>query len=595
MKLPKLNQLQVYREAIDTFGGYNHNLRIGDGEFYDMTNLTSDDYPVLSPRAKRGVYVSEPNGTLSGVIAKDRFVYAAGRYIYIDGKAYDMELTEGEKTLVTMGAYVIIMPDKKWINVIDAEKNHGARGDIEHQYEGDVTYKLCDIDGNEYGNIAMGDVVPTSPKNGDKWLDTKFAPNVLKQYDENSKAWFEITSYVKITFPDESAQMFSTGESVFVKDITVTDVEDEHDPDGQLVAINKIETIVYSNEISIVVKGQASYSVNGNSLNGTITIERKMPNMDFIIESENRLWGCRYGLDLDGKHVNEIYACKLGDFKSWYCFEGISTDSYVASLGSGGKFTGAVTYLGYPMFFKENCCHKVYGNYPSNYQIQTTLCKGVQDGCSKSLATVNSVLYYKSRSGVCSFDGSLPADISYAFGDAKYSSAVAGALGSKYYISMMDDPTNKYHLFVLDTARGLWHREDSVQAVQFCEYMGELYYIDYDTNQIHTVKGTGYKDDRAVEWEAITGILGMNTPDKKYISRIDIRMMLSIGSSISIYAEYDSMGGWHHLLTKDGVSLQSFSLPIKPNRCDHFRLKIVGRGDAKIFSLCKNLEKGSEM
>ena len=54
MKLPILQELPTSREMIDVFGGYNHNLRIGEGEFYDMKNLTSSDYPVLSPRPQRG-------------------------------------------------------------------------------------------------------------------------------------------------------------------------------------------------------------------------------------------------------------------------------------------------------------------------------------------------------------------------------------------------------------------------------------------------------------------------------------------------------------------------------------------------------------
>ena len=56
MKYPVLQELATSRDMVDVFKGYNHNLRIGAGEFYDMTNLTSDDYPVLSPRHQRGVY-----------------------------------------------------------------------------------------------------------------------------------------------------------------------------------------------------------------------------------------------------------------------------------------------------------------------------------------------------------------------------------------------------------------------------------------------------------------------------------------------------------------------------------------------------------
>ena len=46
MKLPILQEMNASREWLDTFRGYNHNLKIGEGEFYEMTNLSSDHYPL---------------------------------------------------------------------------------------------------------------------------------------------------------------------------------------------------------------------------------------------------------------------------------------------------------------------------------------------------------------------------------------------------------------------------------------------------------------------------------------------------------------------------------------------------------------------
>ena len=51
---PELSELKRDREMIDVFKGYNHNLRIGEGEFYDMTNLSSDNYPLLGLGDKIG-------------------------------------------------------------------------------------------------------------------------------------------------------------------------------------------------------------------------------------------------------------------------------------------------------------------------------------------------------------------------------------------------------------------------------------------------------------------------------------------------------------------------------------------------------------
>jgi hypothetical protein len=43
-----------------------------------------------------------------------------------------------------------------------------------------------------------------------------------------------------------------------------------------------------------------------------------------------------------------------------------------------------------------------------------------------------------------------------------------------------------------------------------------------------------------------------------------------------------------------GVDLKSFAVPVRPRRCDHMRLKIKGSGEAKIFSICKTIEGGSD-
>jgi hypothetical protein len=158
----------------------------------------------------------------------------------------------------------------------------------------------------------------------------------------------------------------------------------------------------------------------------------------------------------------------------------------------------------------------------------------------------------------------------------------------------MRDEHYNWHLFVYDGLKGLWHREDDTQAITFCSHKGDLYYIDYADKLIKTVRGTGVTETNPIKWKAETGIMGTNTPDKKYISRIDVRMSLAVGARVIISAEYDSSGEWEHLYTMAGTSLRSFALPIRPKRCDHMRLRIEGEGDAKIFSISKTIEQGSD-
>nr|DAG86634.1 MAG TPA: hypothetical protein [Caudoviricetes sp.] len=588
---PTVQAQTAQRRVTDVFAGYNHNLRINEGEFYDEENLCSDDYPLLSTRRHRGVYAAP--AAAQGLIAKDALCYVDGTEFVINEKRIEMGLsTETEmcpKSLISMGAYVIILPDRKYINTADLSDF----GSIEASYTSvsDVTFNLCTVDGAGLDVIA-GAAAPEDPKNGEYWLDTSATPHTLKVYSETSAMWMSVvTTYVKISATGIGAQ-FEQYDGVTISGIVKTGVKD----------LNGSAIIWAKDENYIVVVGILDTEINQTAEEGAVTIARKMPEMDFVIESSNRLWGCKYGM-VDGKTVNEIYASKLGDFRNWNCFMGISTDSYAASCGTDGQWTGAITHLGYPLFFKENCLHKVYGTAPSSYQIQTTACRGVQKGSGKSLAIVNEVLYYKSRGGVCAYDGSLPTEISDAFGGVLYSDAVGGGHRNKYYLSMKDSG-GIWHLFVYDVRLGVWHREDNTHAKAWCSCRDEMYYIDAADGKIRTVLGSGQTETEKIQWRAETGIfvsvLGSakypaSAADKKYVGRLMLRMALDPGATMQAYVEYDSSGVWEQLWSMTGKTLQTFTFPVRPRRCDHFRLRLVGQGGAKLYSLTKTLEKGSDL
>lgn len=584
MKYPTFSIPNSSRNMVDIFKGYNHNLRIGEGEFFDMKNMTSDYYPILAPRGKRGVHATP--AAPSGLIAKDTLCYVDGTDFVMDGYSIDMGLSTAEedcpKQLISMGAYVIILPDKKYINTADITDF----GNIEAEFttSENVSFTLCKIDGSAYDAEYIQANEPTDPENRSLWIDTSTTPHVLKQWSATSAIWVSVpTTYVKISSPGIGAA-FSQYDGV-----TISGVVSE-----QLQDLNATMVVWDRADDYIVVVGIIDNVTTQTVEEGTITVKRQMPNMDFVVESENRLWGCRYGVAVNGEIVNEVYASKLGDFKNWNCFMGISTDSYAASVGTDGQFTGAVTLPGYVLFFKENCIHKVYGNYPGNFQIQTTVCRGVQRGCERSLAIVNEIIYYKARHAICAYDGSLPVEISQAMGEKRYQKAVAGAHGNKYYISM-EDTDGKYHLFVYDTAKGMWHREDDLRADCFCSCREELYCIDHDSKKIITMLGSGTAGSEKVAWMAQTGIIGTDMPDMKYISRLTIRMSMEVGAKVRFLVQYDSMGGWEQVGVMSSTSLRSMSVPIKPRRCDHFRLRIEGTGEARIYSITKTQEQGSDI
>ena len=302
--------------------------------------------------------------------------------------------------------------------------------------------------------------------------------------------------------------------------------------------------------------------------------------------------------------INEIRASKLGDFRNWNSFMGLSTDSWTASVGTDGAFTGCAVQRGYPVFFKENCIHRVSGTMPSSFSITTTMCRGVQSGCWKSVCVVNEAIYYKSRGGVMVFDGSMPESVSDALGDVLYSDARAGALDGKYYICMKDKDSH-YYLFNYDTKHETWQKEDNTKALGFGTVNDELFFIDEVNNTLVAVRGSVGTAESDFDWAAEFDLYGVNyiaasskddprrVRNSKYISMFKIRMDLDRKAYARLWIKYNDrmyerVGEWR------GDDMQSFVIPVVPKRCDHVRFKLTGHGGAKIYSISRIMEVGGD-
>lgn len=574
MAFAKMQDLDAGRQVQDVFAGINRNLRIGDNELHNTHNLTGEEYPVLSTRKRRGygASVEKPGG----LITKDSIAVVDGSKLIYDGYEIELGLSEGEKQLISMGAYLLIWPDKKWINTQMLDEY----GEMEHSVTTSttVTAALCKQDGSPYTGITIAQTAPASPADEDLWMDVSGKTPGLYQYDGDSGMWVGISAvYVKL----ESAGIgkgFAQWDGVTISGLT-----------GSMESLNGSHVLQAVEENAITIIGIMTGT--GYEEENPVTVARKVPEMDYVTECGNRIWGCKYGV-VDGKPVNEIYASKLGDFKNWNVFQGLSTDSYVASRGSDGLFTGAITHQGHPLFFKEDCIEKVYPSSTGAHQIVTTECRGVQRGCWRSLVIVEETVYYKSRVDVCAYSGSLPVSVSEALGETRCSNARAGAEGSLYYISMQDE-SDAWHLMVYDTARRMWHREDNTCAMMFATCDGRLWWIDEEKKKLVCRSADGLEAESDFAWNAESGIIGFAQPGNKYVSRFTVRAELEKGSSIYMEMKVDD-GLWQRMITYARPGLRSFNIPVMPRRCDHLQLRFAGKGACRIYSISKYLREGSE-
>ena len=579
--LPKMDYEYAERVVTDVFAGYRHKARIGDGEFYNTQNLTSAYYPLLGNRKKRArVRTMHAPG---GLLAKEKLAFVENGTLWYDGQETEVTgLAPGKKQLVSMGAFIVIFPDKVYYNTAEPS-DHGS---LEASYSsaGAVEYSLCREDGTPYPTPAKSDTAPGSPTDGFYWIDTSKSVYVLRQWSAALTEWTEIpTVYTRLRFISEGELplLFRINDGVSISGADVEAINGDH----VICAIGggggELDYVVVTGLLESVV----------TQTTGTVKIERRVPEMDFVIECKNRLWGCRYGMT-EGKSLNEIYCCALGDFKNWRQYMGMSTDSWAASVGSDGPWTGAVNFQGYPMFFKENRIHRVTISAGGAHQITETVCRGVQEGCAGSLQVVNETLLYKSRADICAYQGSFPESISDALGDERYSEAAAGVLGDRYYISMRDS-TGEWNLFVYDIRRNLWLREDSLHALGFAALGDELYCLTEDA--LLAMAGSHGIPEPFVPWEAETGMLYYQYPDRKYLSRFNLRLYMEEGAQMDVYLMYDSNGEWVRQGRVKMKGTRTVTLPVRPRRCDHMRMKLVGRGEVRLYSIAKILTMGSDV
>jgi hypothetical protein len=87
----------------------------------------------------------------------------------------------------------------------------------------------------------------------------------------------------------------------------------------------------------------------------------------------------------------------------------------------------------------------------------------------------------------------------------------------------------------------------------------------------------------------------MQTPDCKWYSDIQIRIFMNAGAEVEIFVEYNSDGEWRQVAQLKDKPKGAYTIPIVTQKVDHFRMKIGGKGDAKIYSISKVYEPGSEM
>ena len=576
---PYLQQRGRNRSITTDFRGLNLSQGIGDGEWAWMQNMDTREYPAVARRQKR-VHVATLNKP-NGLCATDRLCFVDGVKFYYNGFYYG-DVEDSEKTLVPMGAKIAIFPDKK---LFDTTNFFFTDMEQKNVSSGTVSVTLAKGDGTPYGEYTEGGTAPENPENGQLWLDTSGDAPVMKTWSEAQGLWVaEATTYVLVSAT-------GLGQGLKALDgVTVSGLEE--------AGLNGDWILTDAGPDYILFTGILQKTLTQT---GEVRVERTCPEMDFVVEKDNRLWGC-------SSADHEIYCCKLGDPTNWRAYQGVATDSYAVTVGTPGPFTGAAVSGSAVIFFKENCLHRLSGTQPSIFTLYVDNLGGLQQGCHKSAVRVNEYLYYKSVFDVCVYADSEVAGISAALGTESYKNAVAGVCGSRLYLSM-EDQEGAWQLLVYDTAAGVWTREDGTHALGFASCLTETFMLRADGELYALLPGEYNKDffmvgsdytvyaqeetDEEVSWELRTGEILRELPDHKYIGKIQLYLELDPGARAEVALRRDG-GAWETVQELSGGDQRRCTLPIYPRRCDRMEIRLTGVGHVRLVNWSKYVGYGSE-
>ena len=614
MVLANRTKLANSRSLVRVFGGLNETYACSEAEYSAGLNFSARDFPALSTRKPRRKLRALTG--LNGMYHLNGLLTVCGRdLVYTpDGGGDTVTCTDAvadsRKALVGIGTKILIFPDKTAFDTADGSVQPlGAAWQADGQ---SVQFAPCDAEGKTYEVSGYGKEEPEDPADGQLFLKVEdeahpwSSTGTLEVYSTVSGSWTAIPlEYCRITAAG-AQELFAQWDTVTVAGTAAKQAGMWEELDGDLVVYDVEENAL---RVRVTPGGDCFYgtlvqgadsalwtSLDGSetrsiSLESTVRMERRVPDLDYITECDNRVWGC-------SSKENVIYACRLGDPTNWFSYRGIAADSYAVTVGSDGAFTGAATCMGYALFFKENTLHKLYGSKPSDFQLTSLHCRGVAKNAARSLCVLNETLYYLSPDGVMAWDGSIPTKVSGVLDAGRLANvqqAVGGALDGRYYlhVSRAEAGGDRARLLVYDTERSLWSEED-VCSYEMASTGGQLYL--WDGQALWAADPSRERDwqstdgvEEALHFELTTGDIGLDGAEDRYLSRLTLRLDAGCASTVEVAASYDG-GPWETVasLCAQG-SRRSYDLPFVPRRHGMLRLRLRGTGQITLRSMAKTL------
>lgn len=562
-----------------SFGGLNKRYNIDSGDLSMESNISTSEYPYLTPSNKQKEVLSNYEIPIS-MFAFDDFL------IVVYGENEGDEITPD----ITIKIDYIVKNRATYTAYTGILKAGGGTFD-------DCVPRSV-IQFNVYDT-------PTDPISG------KFVKKLLIFPDKKSM-FFNIDDLLddKNNDTNNDFKLYSLDDDIVVKSFSSWTKEEYNEETEQYDTIT-IETppesashnYYYQNSNTKQIYKWVDDASNRDNSGWKISIPPTMPNIKYATVHLSRV----FGVDDD-----RVYASGYNDYANWNLD---TVDEYnesnswcspsQANTKAGGKFTGITTFDSHIICFKRDFMHEIY-NTKNPFRLQDIYAEGCID--NRTIQDVDGKLIFVSEDDVKIYTGSNPRIIGYNLNMSQFTYAVSGTDNRNYYLYCEDNKDNAY-LYVYDTFTELWSEQSVTdRVVGFAHNKNGMYMLCED--------GCVYKMDTSLyshNWSFETELITNKTVNIKHIKKL--QMLVDIPEEVNgIANNADSNGNQAnmrvYILYDDEVFDEKSShlvytsnkygrqpIRVKPRKTANygFKLHIEGAGYVKIYELEMFVEAGGDM
>ena len=537
--LPKIPyQLQSKTALQTSLQGLNFSDNYRDGALSDSMNLSTRRYPYIATKFPR----EKVNGLteVSSIYAFNGLWYVKNRGLYRKNGDVTTEviapgspnaLSDSEKQFAAMYHKLVIFPDKIYVDLDEV----GPGNDPVHPL------------GAKIENVT-GSVSVTLVDDAHECTVTLSLPE-----GEDIRNYFEVSDIVNMS------------------------------------GWSNVKNNRYKQIIGFPENTRNQFTVQDETMEAesgaTVTVEREVPDLDFLCEKNNRLYGV-------SNSRRTIYVSAVDDPRNFMADGDAGGFSF--DVATEGNFTGCASLSNSVVFFKEHSITKIMGAYASEFQSNNYEMEGVKAGCHKSIRKINETVLYLGSNGVYSYNGGTASLISHIFGEKRLENGVAGSDGINYYLSAKDGEKSLFLSYSFET--GLWLKEDETEAKDFALDGNTLFFLDKGGS---VWKETGSEGSILFSmtfkpfYETVSGAYRSSSvifANKRY-AKILLRTEMPKGSYCRIEVRLDG-GVWREvgkIVGKGGLAVT----PVPIGRCDKYELRLFGKGPFTLLNLEREFRVGS--